>query len=90
MADTIRILMHTQRYDTYEAATDVMRFTPITMQCNLVFISLTKTRAGPRHKRTKRLLRAPMATRGPLRVVYMKWPFILFYFIFVIYVNWQW
>ncbi len=35
---------------------------------------------GPRHKRTKRLLRAPWPPEGP-QVAYMKLQFILFYFI---------
>ncbi len=38
-ADAIRISMHNQRYDTlktYEAASDGIRFTPITMQCDSI------------------------------------------------------
>ncbi len=35
------------------------------------------SRAGPRHKRTKRLLRAPWPPEGP-KVAYMKLQFILF------------
>ncbi len=70
--------------------------TPAALSTNFTFSHTPRTigrggsRAGPRHKRTKQLLRAPVATRGPPRVVYMKLPFILFYFIFVIYVNGQW
>ncbi len=40
---------------------------------------LRDSRAGPRHKRTKRLLRAPWPPEGP-QVAYMKLQFILFYF----------
>ncbi len=37
-ADAIRISMHSQRNieDTYEAASDAIRFTPITMQCDSI------------------------------------------------------
>ncbi len=42
-ADAIRISMHSQRYDTirytedaYEAASDAVRFTSITMQCDSI------------------------------------------------------
>ncbi len=35
-ADAIRISMHSQWYDTYEAASDAIRFTPITMQCDSI------------------------------------------------------
>ncbi len=45
---------------------------------------------SPRHKRTKRLLRAPVATRGPPRVVYMKLPFIFILFLFYIRDICQW
>ncbi len=42
-------------------------------------VATPQDRAGPRHKRTKRLLRAPWPPEGP-QVAYMKLQFILFYF----------
>ncbi len=41
-ADAIRISMHSQRYDTYEAASDAIQFTPVTMQCDSISIRFTQ------------------------------------------------
>ncbi len=45
-ADVIQISMHSQRYDTlkiHEVASDAIRFTPITMQCDSISIRFDST-----------------------------------------------
>ncbi len=57
----------------------------LVIRMNLVctaFLFIHVFRAGPRHKRTKWLLRAPWPPEGP-QVAYMKLQFILFYFILI-------
>ncbi len=50
-ADAIRISMHSQRYDTDEAASDAIRFTPVTMQCNSISILFNTIRAAAIRRR---------------------------------------